>query len=114
MMRLAPGLVRIPDVSFIASSRLPGGQIPREPIADIVPDLAVEVISASNTREEMDRKLREYCQAGVRQVWYVYPNSREVHVYTQPAAYEVITHSQTLDGGDVLPGFSLPLTTLFT
>ena len=113
MLRLAPGLVRIPDVSFISWDRLPKRQIPRQAIADVVPDLAVEVISSSNTREEMDRKLREYFQSGVRLVWYVYPNSREVHVYNQLDASEVVVESKSLDGGDVLPAFHLPLTSLF-
>jgi Uma2 family endonuclease len=114
MMRLAPGLVRIPDVSFISWDRLPSGQVPREPIADLVPNLAVEVISAGNTRQEMERKLREYFQAGVEQVWYLYPNTREMHVYTDKNSHEVITESQSLDGGEILPGFTLPLKTLFS
>jgi Uma2 family endonuclease len=114
MMRLSPGLVRIPDVSFISWSRLPDGQVPREPIAELVPDLAVEVISAGNTRQEMERKLREFFQAGVRLVWYVYPSSREIHVYSQQNSHEVITESQSLDGGNVLPGFKLLLATFFS
>lgn len=113
MLRLAPGLVRIPDASFISWDRLPQRRIPSQAIADVVPDLAVEVISSSNTREEMDRKLREYFQSGVRLVWYVYPDSREVHVYNQPSASEVVVESKSLDGGAVLPAFRLPLKSLF-
>ena len=114
MMRLAPGLVRIPDVSFISLARLPGGRVPREPIPDLVPDLAVEVISKSNTREEMQRKLHDYFGAGVRLVWYVYHSPRrEVRVYLSPEKYSVVREDETLDGGDVLPGFQLPLCELF-
>jgi len=51
---------------------------------DLVPDLAVEIISRHNTREEMDRKLLDYFAAGVRLVWYVYPATREVHIYASP------------------------------
>ena len=58
LMRLVPGLVRIPDVAFISRERLPGGRIPAEPIPQLVPDLAVEVLSESNTTAEMDRKRR--------------------------------------------------------
>src|SRR5262249_45123031 len=58
MMRIAPGLVRIPDVSFISWDRLPGRESPPEPLPDLAPDLAVEVLSEGNTRLEMARKVR--------------------------------------------------------
>ena len=112
MMRLAAGLVRIPDVSFISWERLPGRRVPHVPIADLAPDLAVEVISPSNTAREMERKLQEYLAAGVRLVWYVYPEPQEVHVYTAER-HDVLTIEQELSGGDVLPGFALPLRQLF-
>ncbi len=113
MMRLAPGLVRIPDVSFISRARLPGRKIPRDPIADLAPDLAVEVISKSNTREEMDRKLADYFAAAVRQVWYVYPDRREIRLYLARDKHTILTERQTLDGGDLLPGFQLDLRQFF-
>ena len=112
MMRLAPGLVRIPDVSFVSWSRLPGRRVPRVPIADLAPDLAVEVISPSNTAREMERKLQDFLAAGARLVWYVHPEPQEVHVYTGES-HEVLTIDQELSGGDVLPGFALPLRQLF-
>jgi Uma2 family endonuclease len=113
ILRLAPGLVRIPDVSFISWGRLPSRQIPDEAIADLVPDLAVEVINRGNTCEEMDRKLREYFDAGVRLVWYVYPGSREVHVYTAANEVNVINGQQAIDGHEVLPGLVVSLSELF-
>jgi len=114
MMRLAPGLVRIPDVSFISWERLPGRKVPREPIADLSPDLAVEVISKGNTPEEMERKLADYFSAAVRQVWYVYHTPRrEVRVYAAAEECSVVSERETLDGGPVLPGFILPLERLF-
>jgi len=114
MMRLAPGLVRIPDVSFISWQRLPGRRVPRDPIADLIPDLAVEVISRGNTPKEMDRKLADYFTAGVRQVWYVYhAPSRQVHVYNAADKSLVLNENQTLDGGELLPGFALDLRSLF-
>jgi Uma2 family endonuclease len=105
--RLEPGLVRLPDVSFVSRSRLPQGKVPREPIPDLPPDLAVEIISKGNTPQEMDRKLHEYFEAGVRLVWYVDPDSRTVRVYHSPAEVASLNEDQTLDGGQVLPGFSL-------
>ncbi len=110
MMRLLKGLVRIPDVSFVSWEHLPKsyGAIP--PIA---PDLAVEVLSESNTPKEMERKLREYFEAGTQLVWYVDPKSRTVAVYTSPDQLIVLDESQTLDGGNVLPGLEIPLRELF-
>ena len=112
MTRLSAGLVRIPDVSFISWERLPGRRVPRVPIVDLAPDLAVEVLSPSNTAQEMERKLQEYLAAGVRLVWYVHPEPQEVHVYTAER-HNVLTIDQELSGGDVLPGFVLPLQQLF-
>jgi Uma2 family endonuclease len=113
MMRLAPGLVRLPDVSFISWKRLPARRIPRDAIWNLAPDLAVEIISKGNTREEMDRKLIDYFAAGVRLVWYIYPTACEARVYLAPDNYAALGAQDTLDGGDVLPGFRLPLQTLF-
>ena len=103
-MRLAPGLVRIPDVSFISWERLPGGKIPREVIADVVPDLAVEVISKNNTPEELRSKLHDYLTAGVRQAWYIYPAEKEVRVYLSIKQFTTLTRQQTLEGGDLAGG----------
>jgi Uma2 family endonuclease len=112
-LRLMPGLVRIPDVSFVSWDRLPGRRYPRQPIPDLAPDLAVEVLSKSNTAQEMKRKLREYFGVGVRLVWCVDPRARTVRVYTAENQSVLLTAEQTLDGGAVLPGFALPLAQLF-
>jgi len=113
-MRLFPGLVRLPDVSFISWDRLPGGELPEEPIPDLAPDLAVEIISKSNTKKEMDRKVNEYFGSGVRLVWLIYPKRRTVEVYTSPHAKQVVGQEEPLGGGDVVPGFSLDLAEFFT
>jgi Uma2 family endonuclease len=107
------GLVRIPDVSFISWSRLPGGELPDEPIASVIPDLAVEVLSESNTPQEIERKLREYFQAGVRLVWVVDPKTQSATVYTSPSRSRKVGKEEALSGGKVLPGFLLPLKELF-
>jgi Uma2 family endonuclease len=113
LVPLAPGLVRAPDVAFISWDRLPQRRMPTESIPALVPDLAVEVLSASNTAKEMDRKRGEYFAAGVRLVWLVDPETRSVSVYTAPAQATVLDEGQTLEGGPVLPGFTLPLRVLF-
>jgi Uma2 family endonuclease len=61
----------------------------------------------------MERKLREYFQAGVRLVWYVDPEARTVEIFTAVDWSTMLDESRTLDGGDVLPGFVLPLRELF-
>ena len=105
--------MRIPDVAFISWQRLPGRRVPTEPIPDLAPDLAVEVLSESNTEGEMARKRHEYFDAGVRLVWVVDPVSRTVAVYHTPDQAAVLQETQTLEGGDVLPGYVLPLKDLF-
>jgi Uma2 family endonuclease len=112
-IQLDINLVRIPHVSFFPWERMPGGELPEEPIPLLVPDLGVEVISRSNTPKEMDRKLQEYFEKGVRLVWYVRPKSRVVDVYTSPDRFTRLTASMRLDGGDVLPGFSIQVGDLF-
>ena len=93
---------------------MPERRVPREPIPDLVPDLAVEVISSGNTRQEMDRKLQDYFAAGVRLVWYVYHTPRrEVWAFVSPTEYSVVREGETLDGGEVLPGFRVALADLF-
>jgi Uma2 family endonuclease len=113
MMRLFPGLVRIPDVAFVSWARIPGGQVPTAPIPALAPDLAVEVLSPGNTRGEMERKLREYFAAGVQRVWLVDPRARTVAVYTGPEERTILNESDTLIGDPVLPGFTLVLRELF-
>jgi Uma2 family endonuclease len=112
-LRLWPGLVRIPDISFISWDQLPGRKIPKKPIPDLYPNLAVEVLSRKNTKAEIDRKLREYFHSGARLAWVVDPRKRTVCVYTAPDQSCLLTEDQSLDGGDVLPGLSLPLREVF-
>jgi Uma2 family endonuclease len=112
-MRLLPGLVRLPDVSFLRWERYPNRQRPTEPIPNVVPDLAIEVLSEGNTPAEMQRKLKEYFLAGVALVWLVDPDKRTVEVFTAPDAGALFTEADTLDGGDVLPGLRLPVRDVF-
>lgn len=108
-LRLPTGRVRAPDVSFISWKRMPGREFPHEAIASLVPDLAVEVLSASNTEAEMEKKLAEYFGSGGKLVWIADPESRTVKVYTSPRRHVLLTEKDTLDGKRVLPGFALPI-----
>jgi Uma2 family endonuclease len=112
-VRLFPKLVRIPDVSFIRRGRAPGGRFPKVPLLDLVPDLAVEVLSPGNTKAEMGRKLRDYFLAGIPVVWLINPRTRSAEVYTSPDKKKRVGIHQALRGGDILPGFSLALKELF-
>jgi Uma2 family endonuclease len=113
LMRLAPGLIRIPDIAFVSWERLPGQRVPAEPIPDLAPDLAVEVLSVGNTPAEMARKRQEYFAAGVRLAWLVDPVTRTVEVYTTDDRATTLHEADTLEGGTVLPGFTLQLQELF-
>jgi Uma2 family endonuclease len=113
MARLAPGLVRIPDVSFVSWRRVPNRRIPRVAMLGFAPDLAVEVLSPSNTPQEMTRKLHDYFGAGVRQVWYVDPVNRTVQVFTAGDQSTLVPEGHHLTGDPVLPGFVLSLHDLF-
>jgi len=113
MLKILPGQIRIPDVSFISWERLPGAETPRPRVYAVAPDLAVEVLSAGNTAAEMDRKLHDYFQAGVRLVWYIDPVSRTAKSYTSEHDWTNIGADGLLSGGEVLPGFELPLAQLF-
>ena len=112
-MRMAPGLILIPDVAFISFDRCPAGKVTRKPIPNLVPDLAVEVLSKNNTRQEMEHKLRYYFRVGVRLVWYVDVAKRTVRVRRGTGKSTRLAEPAVLDGGNVLPGFKLPLRKLF-
>ena len=107
-----PDTVRGPDVAFIAQARLehqePTGFIPNGP------DLAVEIVSPNDTTKEVMDKIKEYFRAGTRLVWVVYPEMQEVYVYAGSSTnVHIVDINGTLDGGDVLPGFALPLRDVF-
>ncbi len=104
--------VRGPDVAFVAAARLEGGPL-EEHFRRGAPDLAVEILSPSNRRAEVAEKVSEYLAAGARAVWLVDPRKRLVTVHQPGADPHVYAAGDELDGGEVLPGFRLPLSTLF-
>jgi Uma2 family endonuclease len=112
-LKILPDQVRIPDVCFLSWEKFPGGKLMKTPIPAVAPDLAIEVLSESNSEAEMRRKLQDYFAAGVRLVWYIDPRTRSATIYTSPQAFAVLGENDILTGGDVLPGFELPLRQLF-
>jgi Uma2 family endonuclease len=112
--RIESGSIRLPDVSFFVRANQPGGKSPGGPVAQVAPDLAVEILSKSNTKAEIARKLREYFASGARLAWIVDPRTRTVRVHTSPTeSTRLDAETGVLDGGDVLPGFRLALADLF-
>ncbi|MBI4568483.1 MAG: Uma2 family endonuclease [Planctomycetes bacterium] len=101
-----PDRMRKPDVSFVASGRFPDGRVPEGEIT-IAPDLVVEVTSPRDIYERVEQKAEEYLAAGVRLVWVVRPMLRSVRVCRADGSTVVLKESDRLDGGDVLPGFSV-------
>lgn len=112
-VELMAGLVRIPDVAFTGWDRLPGRRYPAAPIPRLAPNLAVEVLSRSNTPGEMAVKRQDYFAAGVELVWEIDPVARTVAVHTAVDQVTTLTSTELLDGGSVLPGFKLPLQEFF-
>ncbi len=105
---------RRPDVTFVASDRWPlDREVPETGDWDVVPTLAVEVISPHDLSKEVEGKLNEYFAHGVEAVWVVHPEHRRVYCYSSPTETKILDESATLDGGDLLPGFQLPLSDLF-
>lgn len=111
--RLDIGLVRMPDVAFISNDRLDALKN-RPAVVPFAPDLAVEVISPGNTDREMERKLQEYFDAGVKLVWYVYPEMQTVLVYRGADQVRELEIDDSLNGEDVLPGFHLSIREWFS
>ena len=100
------------DAAFVSSERL--AAVERfDKFFPFAPDLAVEVLSPSNTVQEMDEKVALYFAAGSRLVWVVNPKRRTVAAYRSPLDVRILGGTDALDGGDVLPGFNLDLSKLF-
>lgn len=104
-------LMRLPDVSFVAVSRVKTEN--RQSYYQLAPDLAIEIISPSERAVDIRAKLREYLRAGVRQVWQVYPETQEVIVYLPDGTVRTYEVGQVIPGADVLPDLALPVEDIF-
>lgn len=107
-----PDTVRGPDASFMSKERMPLGERMNR-FADQTPDLCVEVVSPSNTRAKLNDKIKEYFFTGCRMVWVIDPDERSATVYREPMEGKVFKDGATLDGEDVLPGFTCKVADLF-
>jgi len=113
VLNAARTLNRRPNVAFVSYARWPTAIVAREPAWNVVPDLAIEIVSPTNLAEEIDRKITDYFQSEVRLVWVFYPDSGRVYVYQSPTHVSILERTDTLDGGEVLPGFRLSIAGLY-
>jgi Uma2 family endonuclease len=110
----ARSLMRRPDVAFVSAQRWSLKRaVPYREAWDVIPDLTVEVISESNSADAVARKIEEYFTAGVSKVWVIYPSTSKIYVYDSPARVRILQLGDELDGGGVIPGFHVALSTLF-
>ena len=116
LFRLAPDARRSwrPDVAFVSYERWARDRaMPEDDPWEVVPDLAVEVISPTNTANATMDRLEAYFAAGGRSVWIVYPRHGRVYVYDSPTAVRILRSTDEIDGGPVLPGLKLAIASLF-
>ncbi|HEU5261181.1 MAG TPA: Uma2 family endonuclease [Gemmatimonadales bacterium] len=107
-----PDTVRAPDVAFVARDRT--DRISRRGYAELAPDLLAEILSSDDRPGEVLAKVADWLGAGTRLAWVVDPERSEVRVYRRDGSLVVLREGDSLDGEDVLPGFSCPLIALFS
>ena len=110
--RLGPATVRAPDVCLVRRSSYEAMKVVRGALVG-TPDLAVEVVSPSDTAVDIDRKVAQYLQAGATAVWVFYPETRHVMIYRRSGETRMVSSGQTLDDPELLPGFSVPVDEFF-
>jgi len=113
-LRSEPTLDRRPDIAYVPYERWPDRVVPEVEAWDVIPSLAVEIISKSNTAVEVLAKVEAYFEHGVSQVWVIYPNQRKIHIYDSPKAIRVLDENDTLDGGTVISGLRLAVRPIFS
>ena len=113
MARMKQKNIRLPDVAFVAYADMPGGKAVDEVVLSGAMTLAIEMISPGNRKKEMLQKRKEYFASGAQRVWQFDMRSRTVAVYSSAEEAQILQEGNTLDGGDVLPGFSIALADLF-
>ncbi|MGH2460727.1 MAG: Uma2 family endonuclease [Chloroflexota bacterium] len=111
-LRSDPDTVRAPDVSFVRRGRLPGGKL-LVGFLPLAPDLAVEVVSPSDTADDVQERIRDFLDAGTRLVVVVYPRTRTIAVHLPSGEVRTLGLADTFDAGDVVPGFRYAIADLF-
>ena len=104
---------RAPDVSFVSKARLTGLKRPARKFFRGAPDLAVEVLAPSNTRAELDARLKDFFSSGTQLAWVVHPEEQFVEVCHSPTERRILGPGAVLEGENLLPGFQFPIADLF-
>ncbi len=110
-LRSDPDTVRAPDISFVATQRLPAAGLPDDYLG--APDVAIEVLSPSDRQSAIAEKIQDYLSAGCQQVWVVSIEMRTVTVYKTETDVSVYTAADTLDGDGPLAGFQFDVADIF-
>jgi Uma2 family endonuclease len=113
LLQETPRLERRPDVAFVSNERWDIDRPPERSAWNVIPDLAVEVVSPSNSATEIFKKVTDYFQAGVKRVWVIYPDERSIQDYASLDEIRIVRGEASLEGGEILPGFSITLADLF-
>lgn len=106
-----PVVLRIPDVAVVREDRVKG--TPGDKYVQGAPELAVEVVSPSDSAEGLERKSRQYFEAGAQLVWQIYPETRTVHVYRADGSAAVLDQQGALTAPELFGDWSAPVSTLF-
>jgi len=105
---------RRPSVSFVSAQRWPVNRlVARSNAWDMVPDMAIELVSPSTATDSVIQKVDDSFRAGVRLVWLALPGQKRVYAYTSPTSVRILQVGEDLEGGEVLPGLKIPLATRF-
>ena len=110
--RRNPDTVRAPDISYVRANRWSPGRF-LDGFLPLAPDLAVEIVSPSESAEAVQEKVKDYLDAGTEQVWLLYRPTRSVVVHCHGGDSRVLYVGDFLDGGDVVPGFRITVAELF-
>ena len=107
-----PDTVREPDIAFISTGKIPA-DARITGYYEVAPDLVVEVVSPNNTDREINDKAKMWLSHGVQLVWVVYPDTRTVAIHPHDGPVTVLSDTETLDGQDILPGFTCNIADIF-
>ena len=107
-----PRRFRKPDGAFVSLGKLPGDRVPVG-MVQVPPDLVIESLSPTDRGEDIDQKIAEYFDAGVRLVWVLVPRTRTVHVHRPDGTAARLSERDTLTGEDIVPGFTVSVASLF-
>ncbi|MGI9075317.1 MAG: Uma2 family endonuclease [Bryobacteraceae bacterium] len=106
-----PLTIRQPDVSVLSTERIQS--TPPDDYFEGAPELAVEVVSPSDSAEDLEVKVEQYLQSGAKQVWILYPKTKRLHFFRPGNQLRVLDETQTLDAAELFPGFSVKVADLF-